>query len=301
MHRVIAFAAPVSEHGREALRGMAWPGLQSLLRRLPPLGRDDGDEFSLSPPHERVLARALRWHGDDGAWPFAAAQLATLGQDPGAAAWGLLTPAHWHLGTEQLRMTDPADLMLDEATSRLLLDAVEPLFTTEGFAVRWGAPTAWYIAHPSLSHLPCASLDRVIGRNVDRWLPAGAAVRLLRRLQNEVQMLLYTHPLNDQREARGQLPVNSFWLSGCGVHQPAQGVSPTLDDRLRTAALGEDWAAWAKAWQAIDAELPDAGLQRLTLCGERSSITLEVQPRNAWQRLVAHWQRPDVAALLEAL
>ena len=251
MHRVIAFAAPVSEHGREALRGMAWPGLQSLLRRLPPLGRDDGDEFSLSPLHERVLARALGWHGDDGAWPFAAAQLATLGQDPGAAAWGLLTPAHWHLGTEQLRMTDPADLMLDEATSRLLLDAVEPLFTTEGFAVRWGAPTAWFIAHPSLSHLPCASLDRVIGRNVDRWLPAGAAVRLLRRLQNEVQMLLYTHPLNDQREARGQLPVNSFWLSGCGVHQPAQGVLPTVDDRLRTAALGEDWAAWAKAWQAI--------------------------------------------------
>ena len=33
-------------------------------------------------------------------------------------AWGQLTPVHWHLGTEQISLVDPAGLMLDEASSK---------------------------------------------------------------------------------------------------------------------------------------------------------------------------------------
>ena len=110
----------------------------------------------------------------------------------------------------------------------------------------------WYVSHPSLAGLPCASVDRVIGRNVDLWLRTDAAggtdprLRLLRRLQNEVQMLLFTHPINEQREDRGVLPVNSFWLSGCGPAQPVDARRSACRWRtgLRAAALTGDWAAW---------------------------------------------------------
>ena len=37
-------------------------------------------------------------------------------------------------------------------------------------------------------------LDRVVGRDIQNSMPA---VPALRRLQNEMQMLLYTHPVND--------------------------------------------------------------------------------------------------------
>ena len=50
---------------------------------------------------------------------------------------------------------------------------MHPLFDSEGYVLTWGAPLRWYIAHESLSELPTASIDRVIGRNVDRWLPDG--------------------------------------------------------------------------------------------------------------------------------
>ena len=129
------------------------------------------------------------------------------------------------------------------------------LFESEGFALAWGAPQRWYAAHESLVDLPCASLDRVIGRNVDRWLPEGRQARLVRRLQNEVQMLLYAHAR--QRCARGaaaRLPVNSFWLSGCGRRQDSEGDEPQVDTRLRAPLLAEDWAAWAEAWRALDAD-----------------------------------------------
>ena len=93
--------------------------------------------------------------------PFA---LAAAGVDTGDLAWGLLTPAHWHLGSDQVTLLDPEQLALDEAASREAFEAVAPLFTSEGFVARWGAPYRWYVAHESLGALRTASLDRVVAR-----------------------------------------------------------------------------------------------------------------------------------------
>jgi hypothetical protein len=199
--------------------------------------------------------------------------------------------------------------MLDEPTSRALFEAVQPLFTGDGFLLRWGAPQRWYAAHESLAALPTASLDRVIGRNVDAWLGSDPAARRMRRLQSEVQMVLHTHPLNAEREARGLLPVNSFWLSGCGVMQRSDAEPPRVDERLRGPALGDDWAAWVKAWQTLDegplAEWLERAQQgqplRLTLCGERSGMTFETAPRGWTQRLRSLWSAPRVQDILEPL
>jgi hypothetical protein len=305
MHVVIAFAVPATEAGLATARSLQLPALWQRLGAWSPSGRDDGDAWSLSPPHERALARAHGWAGGDGALPFAAQAAQADGIHPGdgtGLAWGLVTPAHWHLGTEQVSLVDPAALVLDEAASRALFSAVAPLFIAEGFAFTWGARERWYAAHESLAELATASLDRVIGRNVDRWLGSDPAVRRVRRLQAEVQMLLHDHPLNAERGKLGLLPVNSFWLSGCGVFQPARG-DVRLDTRLRAAALAEDWAAWAKAWAVVDAELAAGGAGAITLCGERAGATFGPAARG-WAG-PTFWQRRRGAAafaqLLEAL
>jgi hypothetical protein len=139
----------------------------------------------------------------------------------------------------------------------------------------------------------------VIGRNVDRWLGSGA--RLIRRLQNEAQMLLHEHPLNAERERRGLLAVNSFWLSGAGLPQPVSGTAPRVDDRLRRHALADDWAGWAKAWEQIDDELAATPPQSLTLCGERGFVRFTAEPRGFFEGLAARWRGVDVPMLLEAL
>ena len=257
------------------------PNLAALLARLDVVARDDGDEWSLSPPHERALARALGWQGSDGRLPWAARQARADGIDPGDIAIGLMTPAHWHLGTHQVSLVDPAALALGEDESRTLYEAVRGLFLAEGFGVAFGAADRWYLMHESLAVLATASLDRVIGRNVDRWLGSDPAARRIRRLQSEVQMTLHAHPLNAAREGRGLLPVNSFWLSGCGVAQSEVAGAAAVDDRLRGPALASDAAGWALAWQTLDAgpiaELRDAAGRgervELTLCGERSGVT----------------------------
>lgn len=305
MHLLIPFAAPLSDAGRAAAASLRLPHLQRLLASWAEVQRDEGDEYSWSAPHERALARALGWHGGNGLLPWAARSAQADGISTGDLAWGLVTPVHWHLGTDQVSMLDPATLVLDAATSRLLFDAVVDLFTSEGFAMHWGAAQRWYLAHESLSTMATASLDRVIGRNVDAWLGDSREMRRLRRLQNEVQMLLYTHPANDQREQQGLLTVNSFWLSGCGVAQSNPAREPRVDDRLRGPALADDWAAWVQAWQTLDegplADLlqeSDDGPARLTLCGERSSACFEPAQRRASQRLRAWWRKPPSPQIL---
>ena len=311
MHLMIPFAAPLPGLGpaREAASGLDLPRLASLLGLLTLHRRDDADEWSLSPPHERALARALGWHGGDGQLPWAARAAAADGVAVAGRAWGQLTPVHWHLGTDQVSLVDPAGLMLDEAASRTFFDALRPLFTSEGYELEFGTPARWYAAHDSLAALATASLDRVIGRNVDRWLGKDPAARRLRRLQSEVQMQLYTHPLNDQRQARGLLPVNSFWLSGCGVAQPERAGTVQVDERLRAPALASDSAAWCKAWATLDSG-PLASLlaaaragqpAQLTLCGERSSATWILDERGWLDRLRSRWSRPHALALLETL
>lgn len=310
MHLLIPLAAGTAPAAAARLQELTLPNLDGLLVTLSATGRDVGDESSLSPPHERALARTLGLSGDDGRLPWAAYRARLDGIDPGDLAWGLLTPVHLHVGDDGVTLTDPHALRLDAAEARSLFEAVQPLLQSEAVTLVWGAPLRWYAAHESLADLPTASIDRVISRHIDPWLPPRDQARLLRRLQNEVQMLLYTHPVNEARLARGALPVNSFWLSGCGIGQHAQAARPpTVDDRLRAPALAGDWAAWADAWQALDAgplrELLALARRgepvRLTLAGLRHAAQWDAC-RTGWlERLRRRFTAPRAAGVLASL
>lgn len=318
MHLVIAHASGGDDVARAALAGLSaadWPHLSRLLAGAEVTAHDAGDEYSASPPHERVLARLRGWRGDDGRWPTAARLAALDGLDSGDTPVALLTPTHWHLGTEHVSMLDPALLALDEADSRALFEAVASLFDTgpdpAAWRLAWGAPQRWYAMHPSLAGLKSAALDRVIGRNVDGWLSDEPGARPLRRLQVEAQMLLHTHPVNQARESRGALPVNSFWWSGCGARQPEAPLPPDLQvhEPLAAPLLAGDGLAWQAAWRALDAGALREALAahtagatvRLTLCGERHATTWTTRPRGWWARLTGRGSQADVRAVLEAL
>lgn len=303
MHLLVPFASDRSEACQHVLRDLALPNLERLLALLTPAGRDEGDAGSFSPPHERALAAAWGWRGDDGLLPFAAHAAAADGIATGELAWALLTPTHWQLGRDDVTLLDPDLLGLAEAESRALFASAGELLESEGFDVAWGASDRWYAARADLQALATASLDRVIGRNVDRWLRASAnggagekraVASLVRRLQSEAQLVFHSHAVNEAREERGELAVNSFWLSACGRHQPADpAATPELATALRSPLLGADWAAWAEAWRALDAgalarllALARRGeAVTLTLCGERTAARYSLAPRSLWQRL----------------
>lgn len=308
MHLMIPHASAVGEACTHTLGDLALPRLAELLGLLKPAGAPLGsDEYSLNTPAEQWLA--AQRGAAPGPVPTAAWLAAAHGLDA-ARAWALVTPIHLSVGSDQITALAPESLQLGAEESRAFFDALAELWpAADGWLAHWLAPTQWLLAHDSFQDLPSASLDRVLLRNVDAWMPEA---RRLRTLQNELQMLLHRQPLNEAREARGALMLNSVWISGCG--RADGGAAPAelqIIEALREPLLAGDWAAWAEAWLALDAgpvaellEQARAGAAvALTLCGERQAQTYTLPPRAALQRW---WQgllppRAEAARLLEAL
>ncbi len=307
MHYLIPFAAVGSEACARAVAGLQLPHLDKLMQRMALHSTDAADEYTLSPPHERAYAQQLGLWTQDGKTPWAAHALAsspTLSQAfayQAGQAWAQITPCFWHVGTEQVQMLHPEGLELSEAESREVLAIMQPYFAEDGITLHYDSLTRWYAQSPLFAGLATASLDRVVGRNVNAWMSEGAQAAPLRRLQNEMQMLLYTHAINDRRQAAGHMPVNSFWVSGAGAlptQTTPQSELTVLDD-LRTPALHEDWAAWAAAWQKLDAtilkDLSDQAwrgeLVNLILCGERAAQHWQSFQPSAKQRLLGLFGR----------
>jgi hypothetical protein len=186
---------------------------------------------------------------------------------------------------------------------------MQPYFAEDGITLVFETAGRWLARGEVFRDLVSASLERVIGRDLAPWLPASPT---LLRLQNEMQMLLYPHPVNEARSERGALPVNSFWLSGSGALTTpllTPLAEPTVPQQLRHAALRGDWPAWRDAWQQLDATegaallaaLNQGAEVTLTLCGERASQSFTPAPRGLLRRLTGLWQRPALPSLLEHL
>jgi hypothetical protein len=311
---LIPFAASSSPGCHEALKSLELPHLSRLLARLGRGARLEGDESRLSMPHERVLARALGLPDEDGRIPLAAWQAVTSGQAQIGDACAWITPCHWRVGTDHVAMDLVDALDLKEEASRDFLAAMQPYFQEDGIAVTWLSPTRWLARGEAFNDFAGASLDRVEGREIDAFMPRAKEAAKVRRLQQEMQMLLYRHPGNDAREARGLRSINSFWVSGAGVLPAAPQLhpAPRVIDTLRAPALNEDWAAWCAAWREIDAReiapLADArqtagtGALQLTLCGERHAQAFtSTIPRSFTQRIASLFSREQPAALLADL
>jgi hypothetical protein len=311
MHLIIPYANAPSP---EALKlRPKLPHLSKLLGGMVALANHGTDEHSLSTPLEWAVAHSLGWQGVDGCLPWAAHAALQDGVNIGTLAWGQLTPVHWLVGSDHISLLDPAHLHLSAENSHHLFQAMRPLFEREGWQVAWGAPTRWYAAHESLAQLPCACIDRAIGRNIDVWVPSDPQAQHFRRIQNEVQMMLYQHPLNDERAQQGALPINSIWLSGCGrLHRTADSNAPRplhIDTRLRMAYLAGDGAAWSEAWSTIDATILGQALEQLkgpqpfmlTLAGERQARSFVPGQASRWSRLNPFSAPLSVHTILAAL
>ncbi len=309
-HLLIALAASPAPGCQQALKTLQLPHLQRLLALLAPCPADDvdGSEEDFSPPHERALARHLGLPASAaGTTPWAAWQQ----HAPPDEAWAYLTPCQWLIGIDRVSLADPAQLQLDEPGSRALLEVLAPWFEQDGIALAYDQPSRWLARGAPLYGLACASLARAVGRDVRAWLPAPASAPALHRLQSEVQMLLYTHPFNDERARRGLAPVNAFWLHGAGAlaQRPAPVPPPEMPQQLLAAALREDWPAWAQAWRELDAG-PVARLAaqaaagqpvRLTLCGERAARAWAAAPGGLWRRISGVFRPSPLPSLFETL
>ena len=300
LHLLVPFASASAPECQAMLKTLSLPQLDALLAELVLEHTDPGHDHSLSAPHERAQAQALGIVQADGTafpdgqipWAAAFSETPTTPQ-----AW--FTPCHFQVGMDQVTLLPADQFGLDDAHAQPLFDALAPYCLEDGITLTYESATRWHASGDVLKGLACASLDRASGRSVDGWLADNplqhAGSQLLKRLQSEAQMLFYTHPVNDAREAARQHIINGFWVSGAGAAAAplAPHASPAMPHALRQAAVRGDWAAWQSAWAELDntdiRALRDAARRGepvvLTLCGERHAQRWTSVRRGAVARL----------------
>lgn len=281
-------------------------GLQASLQQIRQAQVSQRQHFapdSPCTPHEWAYAQAMGWPPSADLLPFAAACAARQGLTcPATQGWAFIDAVHWEINQGQVQLRAVGEVSPEE--DQTMLQAMRPYFEEDGITLHAWSPGRW-LAHAShFKQLPSVSLDRVLGQDVAYWLDPDSvaaqspAQRLLRRLQNEMQMLLYTHALNDHRA----VPINSFWWSGTGdlpTSEPAHAV--LLNTDLQTAFATQDAARWAATWQQLAQDLMAPALQtgqRLVLCGEDRCIGLQAPSHGLWQRLKMRLSQPALHEVL---
>ena len=178
--------------------------------------------------------------GVDAGVPAAAITREFLAGDAGDALWLSADPAWVQPDMNGVRLLACGQLQLGMDEALALAEPLRPVFDEAGMQLEVSSPDRWHLRLPADTPLPnFAAPEQALGEDLSQHLPQGVEGRRWRVLLNEIQVLLHQHPLNAQRQARRQTPVNSLWLWGGGrLSSPSPGnLSDVVSDDLLLRAL----------------------------------------------------------------
>jgi len=299
---IIPFALPPAEHAKDLARLLASEcgseGLAMLLSRSHTIQRDRFDDFSVELPHELWLSKnyqfnCLRHHAN------------RLSLTLSEGYWFMLQPVNLHIASNHLVLTDFRQLALSDADARALFNKAQSLCTEiGGIQLIYGDASHWFLRADDWSDFVTASPDAACGHNIEIWSPKGQQIRTWRKLQNEIQMEWFIHPVQEQRQQRGEKAINGLWLwSGTQISNDARpanhsllSFNPDIEDFIRapqitligqlsSPALAGDWGTWAKGivelertwFKPLYSALKSGQLRQINLVLSNSNTLLNIQ------------------------
>lgn len=147
-------------------------------------------------------------------WPIAPLCWLGEGNRPEAAYWLRADPVHFVLQRDSFSLGE--SVALSQQETQTLMTVLNEHFALDGLWFYVASSGRWYLRLNANPEISTTLLETAMGRDVSAYLPQGAGAAKWNQLLNEMQMLLHDHPLNQAREANGELPMNSLWLSGGG-------------------------------------------------------------------------------------
>lgn len=245
VHLIICDLFLPKDFTAEVCAGLRLPALEKMLARGASTGSAQTGEIASL---EEMLCKAFGMSGQ----PIASLSAAFDGLAEGC--WLRADPVHLRLQRDQLLLLPDVEAGADE--TRQLCTALNEHFAGQGMEFFAPHPQRWYVRVDGLPDIATVPLSQAAGRNVHGLLPRGREAARWHQVFNEIQMLLFAHPVNEAREARGELPVNSLWLWGGGsgvVAIPQKNYDCVSSDEVLAgmfaAAAGIPFAGWPKQWR----------------------------------------------------
>lgn len=207
---IIPDLVPPRDMRDAAFGGLALTALQTLLARA------DKQVSAADGGLDGWLCRAFGVDKQQD-WPLAPITLLAEGGNPGKDYWLRADPVHLKATRDKLLLVDSGAFTLSQNEAETCAAAFNAHFSGGGCTLYPLRPDRWYLKLGTPPALITQPVTAVTGKHIDPYVPQGADALKWHRLSNEIQMLFFSLPLNDAREARGELTVNSLWLWGGGT------------------------------------------------------------------------------------
>jgi len=296
MQLIVPYLFPPARLLEAAMQDLRLPAFETLLARGRPAAcAAEGVEAQV------CAALGIPRQQD---FPIAPITLQYDGGEPGAHYWLRADPVHLRVMRDRIVLADSGVLGLSQPEADVLARSIGAHFGA-AFSPRPLHPERWYMRFDPAPRLRTTPISIAVGCDIDPLLPQGEDAMPFRTQLNELQMLLFEHPVNQAREARGELPVNSLWLWGGGCLP----VIPKPAGSKTTMALYSNDADVAALGRFCGAKVaPMPSLFSDGLLGENNLILLD-QLKEAgqygdafgWREAISALERDWFAPLLQHL
>jgi hypothetical protein len=191
-------------------------------------------------------------------WPVAPWLARAAGVDPGGAYWLCAEPARFIVGQSDVRLGGLIS-DLEAADAQALVEMLNAHFAADRIHFVAPTPSRWFARAEPAPRISTRPPEAAFGAPLTAYLAAGPDGARWRGWQNELQMLLFEHPVNRRREASGLASVDSVWFWGGGTcAEPAAHASRIFAAGGLVSALGRSAGLEPAPLPAAFAALPSA-------------------------------------------
>lgn len=145
-------------------------------------------------------------------------------------------PVHLQADMDHAVLTPATDISITDADAAALCGSLNQHFEQDGLHINRLSKEQWIIGTDEEMRITTTSLSDAVGRNINFLLPQGDDSGKWKKILTEAQMLMYSHEVNEWREEKGLMSINSLWFYGAG-RLPLKHPPSSREQSLRTTEV----------------------------------------------------------------
>jgi hypothetical protein len=206
--------------------------------------------------------------------PLGALRRYGFGDDADTGPWLCADPVYLRADVTRVFLQDSDSLNITRWEADRLAALISAHFVGEEWRLEVTAPAHWHLRLSAPTAIRTYPKRLVMGKTIEKYLPAGRDATHWRAILNEIQMLFHEAELNRNRAQRGEPPINGLWLSGAGVLPSAE----SLYTELITVWADDPVARGLSRLRGVEAQSARASLDSILSHGGRGPHLMCLEP-----------------------